>query len=298
MSATEWLLVFDGADNVSILRSFWPACSRGSILVTSRSPQSTEEGLATEGVQIQPFGSSDGNSFLLSVLGRSGPVCDDEQRAVKVVAELFHGLPLGLRAAGAFMKNKSCTAQRFLALYSERLEDVERSSVPGSLKTLENVWDMSLNALSPEAKRLLEVLVFFDGYDIPLETFETNLSSATIGTPNIGFREGLESLSQHSLVNLNDSWESMSIHKYFQDSMMRRLQSSRTLYTAGFTTALEYLCKALPPLPATYMGRRPEGWPIFERYLAHMRSLASRIRSDLPPEGVGMAVDLLCRYGS
>ncbi|KAI1385930.1 uncharacterized protein F4822DRAFT_445757 [Hypoxylon trugodes] len=286
----EWLLVFDAADNASMIAPFWPAASHGCILVTSRGLQAKCEDLISRWIQLEPFSPIEGDSFLISILGHSGLSDGEERNNISEVAKIFDGLPLGLKVVGSFMKSKRITAKKFLTLYAGRLTELERSS------PLESIWDISLESISSEAAACLDVLVLFDGDAIPVEI----LFKGKLLPPEkeIELHDAIESLSQNSLITVADSFDYISIQKYFQDSMIRRIRMQRDRYMTAFSIAVDSLCKILPPISKAYIGRNPKNWPAFEKFMPHLQSLTKNIPPDLPQEASGLGVDLLCRFGS
>lgn len=266
-------------------------------MVTSQSPQAEEEGLAASGIQLETFDAAEGVAYLTSVVGASTS-SDAEQGSLAEAANIFDGLPLGLKVAGSFMRSKRISARRFLMLYSRSLEEVEQSSLPGTSKSLDNIWNMSLDSISSSAIALLDVIVFYDRDDLPMELFTSPQESPSANTRQKDFHDALGSLAQHSLITVADSLESISIQKYSQASMMKRVRGCSNRYAIALSAALRYLCETLPPIAKAYMGRRPENWPAFERYLPHLRILLSSVQSSLPPEAAGLGVDLFCRFRS
>ncbi|KAI1422503.1 hypothetical protein F5Y12DRAFT_762389 [Xylaria sp. FL1777] len=293
---SNWLLVFDGADDLSVIRPFWPAASRGCILITSRSPQAAEEDFAEHGIQLPCFDVADSTSFIISIIRPGAASSDQENEAINELVKIFDGFPMGLKAAASYMRSKRMTPTRFLTLYTQRLVELESSDRSGTSKTLQNIWNMSLDSLSPSATTLLDALVFFDGDAIPTEIFSSQ--EAQPSAKELEFHNTIESLIQHSLVTISEDYSSICIHKYFQSSMRIRVQGSPDRYQVAISHALEGLCKILPPISKVYMGRQPKNWPAYEKYLSHFRAFMKTIRSALPSTAARLSVELLCRYGS
>ena len=274
---------------------FWPACSRGSILISSRSPLSEGEGLASQSAQLDPFSLDQSVSFLRSLLPLNALSCDAEEKSLKEIATTFDGLPLGLKIAGSFMKSKHLSPSKFVKLYAERSEDVLHATLPGTVKKLESIWDVSLDTIATDAQNLLDIFCLLDADMIPIELLEEQYDAKTC-SQNLAIHNALEKLSGCSLINVTVNGRGIIIHKYFQSLMLKRLQSSPDRFLAGLEAVLSCLCLTLPPI--AYVGRRPENWSALERYLPHMRSLRSKTEGNFPKKAAAKGVDLLCRYGS
>jgi hypothetical protein len=85
----SWLLVYDGADDSSIINEFWPYDAPGSVLITSRSPFSW-----TNSLQLEPFSDDEATRFLLKITSREQD--DHSISEVATVNSKLGGLPLAL----------------------------------------------------------------------------------------------------------------------------------------------------------------------------------------------------------
>lgn len=287
--------MFDSADDPSVMRPFWPACSHGSILVSSRSPRCCEEGLAAHSIQVDPFDPIESVDYLGSLLAQSNIVPEAQHQSLQHIAAVFDGLPLGLKVAASFMKSRLLTPDKFLKLYNDRSDDFLLAAVPGTVKNLDNLWNLSLENITPEAGHLLDILCFLDGDMISTDLVGA-MDDSTSPEERSGFHSALGSLFDHSLIGIINAGESIVIHKYFQTLMLRRLQSSHERYLRGLTAVLRHLSTALPPI--AYIGRRPENWPPLEANLPHMRSLMHKVKGRFPDEVATTGIDVLCRYGA
>ncbi len=62
----EWLIVFDNADNLNILKPFWPPSNRGTIILTSRDPSAAQ--VAKKGTLVKPLQPEEGVDLFLSLI--------------------------------------------------------------------------------------------------------------------------------------------------------------------------------------------------------------------------------------
>ena len=84
----QWLVVFDNADNLDILKPFWPPSNHGTIIITSRDPTSAH--FAKKGMQVSPLPAQEGEQLFLSLVRPSGLHADqdDEATARQIVKQL------------------------------------------------------------------------------------------------------------------------------------------------------------------------------------------------------------------
>jgi hypothetical protein len=117
---TRWLLIFDNADELDLLRAFLPAGNTGHILLTTRAQSMS--GLAHK-VPVARMGPAEGALLLLrraSLISSHATVEDasetDQARALTLVQEL-DGLPLALDQAGAYIEETRSSLSGYLTLY-------------------------------------------------------------------------------------------------------------------------------------------------------------------------------------
>ena len=62
----HWLIVYDNADDLNVLKPFWPPGNQGCIIITSRDPASAR--VASAGINVPPFSPVEGESCFISLL--------------------------------------------------------------------------------------------------------------------------------------------------------------------------------------------------------------------------------------
>ena len=165
--------MFDNADDIETLEGYWPSCTEGHILMTSRNPQSKD--MTTASCEVDVLSRSEGSSMLIWFLRLENTVFEQEI-AMKVSDELG-GLPLALSQMSGYMKTHRYSMARFLKLYQSEGAAEELSGSTTSLshyqykKTLETVWQMSLTSLKDNAKSLVGVCAFLDPDELPESIF-------------------------------------------------------------------------------------------------------------------------------
>ena len=166
-SAKAFLLIFDNLEDARILSQIWPASNRGSIIITSRSSAVAAK-RAKDIMQLRSFEEYLAVDILYKLTGLP-PVNKDDAEAAKEICRCIGGLPLAMVHMSSFIRDRGYSYEEFLALYKKHAERIFGKKQPqvDYDHTLNTVWDWSLEALSPNARVLLDLLSFFDGDSIP-----------------------------------------------------------------------------------------------------------------------------------
>ncbi len=104
---TNWLLIMDNADDLSLARSFFPSAHDGHILLTTRTQI---VGKVARKIEVEKMEPEEGQLFLLrrsdtsKVKATLNDFATDTREAALRIAELLDGLPLALDQAGAYIE--------------------------------------------------------------------------------------------------------------------------------------------------------------------------------------------------
>lgn len=163
----SWLLIFDNADDLEILRLAWPGNSRGSVLLTTRDFDPAHNP-APSGFHVQPFDDVTGPDMLLNLVGLDSTLLSNQEKA-KAITHTLGGLPLALSQIGGFISQRKLPLQDFLPLYERNSAKIDsrKTGFSDYEHTLSTVWEMSLNKLSGDSLELLHLLTFFEPDAIP-----------------------------------------------------------------------------------------------------------------------------------
>ncbi|KAJ6457306.1 P-loop containing nucleoside triphosphate hydrolase protein [Mycena sanguinolenta] len=170
MQLANWLLFFDNADDPEInLNRFFPKCSHGNIIITSRNPDLQVYGAHA---QVSDMEEPDAVELLLkSAVQEPSPA--NKLHAARIVKELAY-LPLAIVQAGAFI-SKSGTLDTYLNLYlqhrTELLKTAPAQSHDDYAWTVYTTWQISFNRLSQPAAMLLQLCSFIHRDNISEEIF-------------------------------------------------------------------------------------------------------------------------------
>ncbi|KAJ7637815.1 P-loop containing nucleoside triphosphate hydrolase protein, partial [Mycena rosella] len=175
---SEWMLLFDNVDDPKInLHKFFPACTHGNILITSRNP-----GLrvyAGAHCLVSDMEELDAVEVLLTSAGEnvtSGNrviAADIVKHSLSVIKALWY-LPLAIIQAGAFI-SKSGTLGTYLDLFKKNkarlLREQPTQSHSDYAWTVYTTWHISFDQLSKPAKTLLQLCSFLHHEGISEEIF-------------------------------------------------------------------------------------------------------------------------------
>ncbi|KAF8143155.1 hypothetical protein K438DRAFT_651797 [Mycena galopus ATCC 62051] len=169
----EWMLLFDNADDPSIdLFAFFPRCTHGNIIITSRNPQ-----LATHGPRSHSrVGDMDETNAIDLLLLRAvkEKTIETTQSASGIVKELSC-LPLAVIQAGAYISKFNCL-HRYLSIYRQNRAKILRQHPTQSHDdykwTVYTTWQISFDQLSNVAARFLQLCSLLHHDSIPEAIFE------------------------------------------------------------------------------------------------------------------------------
>ena len=217
---SNWLLVFDNLDDVSVVFGLLPDTSNGGhILITTRCKDVKQ--IPAEGLEIVEMSEDEAIDLLLDS-------SDNEMRgqkqleAAKEIVKELGCLPLAIGQAAAFIRSSdlysfidvfhSCT-QAFLA-------DMPEGNHPYS-RSISTTWSMCLSKLTPESSELIEILSFLNPDEILVEFLELGSSALSENLQSIvqnkyRFVKAIKRLQDFSLVKIGASGRTISIHRLVQ----------------------------------------------------------------------------------
>jgi hypothetical protein len=102
---------------MDMLLQVWSASTKGSILVTTRSPAVAAK-RCTDIMHLEPFTSQLGLEALYALTGFEGADGEDNAGAEEI-CRLLVGLPLAIVQVSDFIRDRASSYTKFLALYQE-----------------------------------------------------------------------------------------------------------------------------------------------------------------------------------
>ncbi len=220
----RWLLIFDNADEVTLIRDYLPQCGNGSILLTTRAH--AVGSLATS-LEVETMGTIEGTHLLLSRAQRLERASDEEiNQAGNIVVALDH-FPLALDQAGAYIEETQCSFTDYLAIYQNHRQALLKrrgtlaTDYPNSVATTWSLSFQKIQQANPVAAELLQLCAFLAPDRIPEELLTEGaihwpplLQKAT--TDVFVFQEMIAELLKFSLVKRLTDDRLLSIHRLVQ----------------------------------------------------------------------------------
>jgi tetratricopeptide (TPR) repeat protein len=286
-TASNWLLIFDNADNLASVHPFLPTEHKGHILLTTRA-QAT--GTLAQRIEIGEMSPEEGGRFLLRRAGIHSLTAADRQLAEQI-SRTLGGLPLALDQAGAFIEETPSSLSEYLGLYKQEGVRLlaERGELAGDHASVTVTFSLAFGqvaARDPAAADLLRLCAFLAPEAIPEEIF-------TEGAEELGEVFGPKAKSafelakvireagRFSLIERDAERKTLTIHRLVQtvlqdemDGDIQRLWAERAVGAVN---------EAFPDVEVNT-------WPRCERFLPHAQVCAELItRWNLAfPEAAGL----------
>ena len=264
---SSWFLVFDDADQFETLRPFLPEPCLGTVLITTR--QQIPQNLVVsyprqiEEIRIGPLGKEEAISFLKHLLDEAN---EDNSMATlaehRFIAEISHGQPLALRAAGT-------TANR------QWLLDM-RTAVGRRVGGVLSLYCTAIWAnLSSRSCALAVVIAFLDPHGVDDATFlsaqryvDFPLSSFPLTDQH--YFDAKDELFSHGLCREADS-ASFEMHRITQSALRACLTSVEL--KASFHSA-SLLLNGCWPSKRKMRHIALGNWPEFDSLHGHVSELS------------------------
>ncbi|TRM67411.1 hypothetical protein BD626DRAFT_544908 [Schizophyllum amplum] len=204
----EWLLFFNNADDPKLnIKQYFPSCSHGNILITTRNRAPLgHSSAAIPHCNVGAMSLSDATSLLLQMAGLHDVRSHEKKDAshIVTVSHLFSMMlnsnhSLAIAQAGVFVFKTHCTLARYLTMYRQRhhaVLELFKHDLDGYQYTVYTAWIISFEQLqrrNVEAAAVLQLCAFFH---------HDNISRAM-------FRNAVENLLQpdndHKLMEENEA---------------------------------------------------------------------------------------------
>ncbi len=227
---SNWLLIFDNADDLKMVYDYLPAGEKGHILLTTRA---YSMGGIAKRVEIEKMDSEQGALFLLRRAGiiqqdapPSGASKADYSKA-KEVSEAMDGLPLALDQAGAFIEETVCSLADYLAIYQKQRAELlkQRGGIASSHpEPIATTWSLSFEKVeqaNPAAAELLRFFAFLHPDAIPEEIITGGASQLVstllpVAEDPIQFNRAIGELLKYSFVRRDPKTKTLAVHRLVQ----------------------------------------------------------------------------------
>jgi tetratricopeptide (TPR) repeat protein len=270
----RWLLIFDNADNIAIIRNFLPLTHKGHVLLTTRT---AALGKLAQPVEIEKMTPEEGALFLLHRTNILKPETSLESinmalySHAKNISQVMDGLPLALEQAGAYIEEMGCGLSDYLHLYQDRhaiLLQWHSELDFDQTKTVATTWSLSFEKVklaNPAAAELLKFFSFLHPDSIPEELINS-------GSPHLGYiissiaddpiqlNLAIRELRKYSLVRRTPDNTALTIHRLVQMVLKDEMDTGQQHQWAERT--VRALNQAFPKVEFTT-------WSQCQRYLPH-----------------------------
>ncbi len=207
-----WVLVFDNADDPSLLEPFLPAARHGDVVITSRNPAWRR---LARPVTVAPLRRAESVRYVVERTGDPAVEAD-------TLAEQLGDLPLALEQACAYIEQTGMSVPDYVELFRERRESLLLRDPLDARPTVATTWGLAFDRLhlrSPRAAVLLEIMAFLAPDAVAVATLR-RLSSAGFDD-ELDLHDALAELLRLSLVDRDSGV--VRVHRLVQDVVRARM---------------------------------------------------------------------------
>jgi tetratricopeptide (TPR) repeat protein len=222
---SNWLLVFDNADDPEELKPFFPG-GPGHVMVTSRNPLWSR---VAEPVEIDVFQRTES----VEHLQRRVPGLSDAD--ARLVAEKLGDLPLAIEQAGAWLAETGTPAAVYMQELDFQLTSMLELTQPVDYPVPVAVtWRLSFDRLreqSPAAAKLLELCAFFGPEPISLQLLYSDEMMKALVPLDSRLKERvvlgqlIRQITRFALAKVDQANNSMQVHRLVQAVIKAQLNT-------------------------------------------------------------------------
>jgi TIR domain/NB-ARC domain len=240
---SDWLLIFDNADDLQIVDPFLPHTQRGHVLLTTRVRGASN---IAQPFLLTPLDQNDG---ALCIMRRAGSIPfsgqlheapSSRRDAAIQISDLMEGLPLALEQAGAYIEDTGSTETRYLKIYKEYRADMlqrQFGALPNYPLPVATAWTFSKSVIQqkePASFELLQLCAFLAPDVIPEEIFTQGAKALgpVLGPAVNSFSLDITTiiLRRYSLLNREVKGEEdmprFSIHRMMQEILQDEMNEA------------------------------------------------------------------------
>lgn len=231
----NWLLVFNNADDMDLLRMFWPVGQKGAIITTSRDPAARQSGPGTNLGPLDP-------ETAATLLRRLIPVPDspDTCETSMALATRLDCVPLAISQIAGLIKVFQMNLGRFLVFYDR--DPIMRKLIGVKLPRLGDPYEHSLSTvwalekLPPNALSFLRVLSFLDPGSIQESLISYHLPDRALSRVDQILAQ--QDLIKRSLFRKSQDGERLEIHALVQDLVRMKMKPDDIARTIAVTACM------------------------------------------------------------
>jgi tetratricopeptide (TPR) repeat protein len=263
---SNWLLVFDNAENPHEVRQFFPNDGPGRVMVTSRNSQWSH--LASS-LEVDVFAREES----VALIRRRSPQIPDD--AADRLAESLGDLPLAVEQAAVWLAETGMPVHQYLDLFETKYAELLQVDPPADYDLpVAAAWNVSLDRLRedyPSALQLLQVCAFFAPEPIDWDIFSAVRGvaappalRATLDDP-IKLGRAVREIGRYALARIDHRKSTIQVHRLVQRVLIEQMNSAERAEMRH--CAHEILANSDPRNP-----QRSLEWPRYSALLPHVRT--------------------------
>jgi tetratricopeptide (TPR) repeat protein/transposase-like protein/transcriptional regulator with XRE-family HTH domain len=292
-----WLLIFDNADDLSLVQPYLPRWGNGCILLTTRAHA---VGAFASSLEVDSMGVMEATHLLLRRAHRFSANSPEELDEAIMLVNALAQFPLAIDQAGAYIEETGCTLSAYLQLYQRYRHALlarRGKQATGYPESVVTTWSLSfaqVERTNPAAAELLQLCAFLAPDHIPEELLTEGapywpLALREAVANLFSFNQMLETLLAFSLVKRLSEDRMLSLHRLVQIVQLERMEAE------AYLTWAQRIVRAMHGL-FPQDTQDVANWPRCQRYLEQVEACDVLIQRHhlLLPE----AADLLDRAGT
>ncbi|MFE3164241.1 FxSxx-COOH system tetratricopeptide repeat protein [Streptomyces sp. NPDC059224] len=263
---SDWLLVFDNAEDPRTVRKYFPSDGPGSIVVTSRNSRWSTD---FSSLEVDVFTREESVALLRR---RSQNLPDD---AVDHLAAALGDLPLAVEQAAVWLAETGMPVQQYLEVYERNFTELMQSDPPSDYnRSVAAAWNVSLERLResrPDALQLLQVCAFFAPEPIDWDLFSAVRGvsvppelQSTLDDP-VRLGRAVREIGRYALARIDHRQNTVLMHRLVQRVLIEQMNPEEK--EAMRHAAHQLLAHADPRNP-----QRSVYWPRYSSLLSHLRA--------------------------
>ncbi|KAL8295899.1 hypothetical protein RB597_009060 [Gaeumannomyces tritici] len=293
-----WLLVFDGADNIEMLKEVWPSQARGSIILTTRDHTGCYmDSMAQASFCVQAFDTESGAEFLLKRVGPSPlDLAADDREVARQTSVRFGGLPHALNHVAVYLEQRRLPLSFFPGMHLRNAREMDGTKpwATGSYHhSLSSLWDETFRDLSGDALDLLNILAYFD-VDCIQESLLLRGAQHIDGMrcdflkDEIGLADAQEVLLRAGMISIEQRSRNISLHSVIREEIIRH--QSREDREFFYAFAANLMSAAFPERWTKDLSHQFESWGRSAKCLPHVQHLNNVRKGMAMPRGTPQLV--------
>jgi hypothetical protein len=286
----KWLLVFDNVEEWATLDSYWPDRGRGSVLVTSRSPDvlpQLEPSGNTSDLELKDLPAAEAGNLLKHYAGYGQDDSPEVEEAARAIANRLEGLPLAVMQVGSYIKQCKMSIPKFRRVHRKESDlfnlYLEKAPLQGYEHNLGSVWALESLSHESDASReafaVLCVIAFLDPEGIQEDLLKPDPKRVQVPhypSNEPEFHQRCKLLISTSLVERGAYDSDISVHRIVQKVVRAKVAKDAVLSERTFHDVLTRLTLQWPYISRIYaIGTqgRIDRWPRCAELLPHVSSL-------------------------